>query len=115
MKQLSVSVIIPAFNEAQTIGLCLNSLKLQTDLPAEIWVVDDGSIDGTTQIVKKFNQVYKRVRLLTQLHLGPAKARNLAAGQAKGQVLVFVDADMEFAPDFLLALTRPIFSGKARG
>lgn len=115
MKQLSVSVIIPAFNEAETISLCLNSLKLQTDLPTEILVVDDGSSDATAQIVKKFNQVYQRVRLLTQAHLGPAKARNLAAGQAKGQVLVFVDADMEFAPDFLLTLTRPIFAGIAKG
>lgn len=115
MKQLSVSVIIPAFNEAETISLCLNSLKLQTNLPTEILVVDDGSTDATAQIVKKFNQVYQRVRLLTQAHLGPAKARNLAAGQAKGQVLVFVDADMEFTPDFLLTLTRPIFSGKSRG
>ena len=115
MKQLSVSVIIPAFNEATTIGRCLESLRKQTDLPFEVLVVDDSSTDGTASVVKQFGQGYKRVKLLSQAHLGPAKARNLAAKQAKGQVLVFVDADMEFAPDFLVTLTQPIFSGKARG
>lgn len=115
MNQLSVSVIIPAFNEAKTIGHCLESLKWQTDLPLEILVVDDSSTDGTVSVVKQFEQGYKRVRLLSQQHLGPAKARNLAAKQAKGKVLVFVDADMEFAPDFLVNLTRSIFLNQARG
>lgn len=115
MKQSSVSIIIPAFNEADTIGLCLESLRNQTDLPLEILVVDDGSTDDTAQRVKKVSRGYKRVRLLSQPHLGPAKARNLAAKQAKGEVLVFVDADMEFSPDFLVTLTQPIFSGKAKG
>ncbi len=115
MRQLSVSVIIPAFNEANTINLCLESLRRQTDLPVEILVVDDGSTDTTAQVVEQFNQGYKRVRLLSQPHLGPAKARNLAARQARGKVLVFVDADMEFSPDFLLALTQPIFNGQSRG
>jgi len=115
MNQLSVSVIIPAFNEAKTIGHCLESLRRQTDLPLEILVVDDSSTDGTVLVVKQFGQGYKRVRLLSQAHLGPAKARNLAAKQAKGKVLVFADADMEFAPDFLVNLTRPIFLNQARG
>ncbi|MDZ4228794.1 MAG: glycosyltransferase family 2 protein [Patescibacteria group bacterium] len=115
MRQLSLSVIIPAYNEVDTIGLCLESLKQQTDLPLEILVVDDGSTDGTGQAVKQLAQSYQRVRLLSQPHLGPAKARNLAANQAKGEVLVFVDADMEFSPDFLVVLTKPIFLSQARG
>ena len=115
MRQLSVSIIIPAFNEAKTIGLCLESLRKQTDLPLEIFVIDDGSTDGTAKLVKQEAHSYRRIKLLTQDHLGPALARNLAARQAKGKVLVFVDADMEFSPDFLVTLTQPIFAGKARG
>ena len=115
MKQLSVSVIIPAFNEAQTIGLCLNSLRSQTNLPEEIIVIDDGSSDSTAKIVKQISQNYQRVRLLTQAHQGPAAGRNLAAGQARGEILVFVDADMEFAPDFLISLVRPILFGQTKG
>lgn len=115
MKQLPVSVIIPAYNEAKTIGFCLNSLKEQTDLPLEILVVDDGSTDNTAQIVRQWSHGYQRVRLLSQPHLGPAKARNLAAKQAKGKVLVFADADMEFSPDFLTVLTAPVLSGQAKG
>ena len=115
MRQLSVSIIIPAFNEAKTIGLCLESLRNQTDVPLEIFVIDDGSTDATAQIVKQFGHNYHRVKLLKQGHLGPALARNLAARQARGKVLVFVDADMEFSPDFLVTLTQPIFSEKTRG
>jgi len=115
MKQLSVSVIIPAFNEAQTISLCLNSLRSQTNWPEEIIVIDDGSSDSTAKIVKQISQNYQRVRLLTQAHQGPAVGRNLAASQARGQILVFVDADMEFAPDFLINLARPILLGQTKG
>lgn len=115
MIELPVSVIIPAFNEAATIGLCLHSLKEQTRLPLEVLVVDDGSTDGTGEMIKQWSRGYHRVRLLSQPHLGPAKARNLAAGKAKGKVLVFVDADMEFSPDFLAVLTAPVLSGRAKG
>ena len=115
MKQLSVSVIIPAFNEADTIGLCLESLRNQTDLPLEILVVDDGSTDETGSLVKQFAKNYHRVRLLVQPHQGPALSRNLVAKQAKGAVLVFVDADMAFEKNFLKNLVRPIVSGKAKG
>ena len=115
MKQLSVSVITPAFNEAKTIRWCLESLRQQTDLPLEILVVDDGSTDTTAVLVNQAAKNYERIRLLQQDHFGPARARNLAADQAKGKVLVFVDADMEFAPDFLVNLTRPVLQGITKG
>src|SRR3989338_6284152 len=115
MKQLSVSVITPAFNEAKTIRWCLESLRQQTDLPLEILVVDDGSTDTTAVLVNQAAKNYERIRLLQQDHFGPARARNLAADQSEGKVLVFVDADMEFAPDFLVNLTRPVLQGITKG
>lgn len=107
---LSISVIIPTFNSSQTIKACLESLTKQ-NLKPEIIVVDDGSKDNTKTIIQSFTQV----KLLTQIHQGPGVARNLGAKKAKGEIVVFVDADMEFDKNFLQDLTKPIIANKAKG
>lgn len=98
-----ISVIIPVFNEAKVIGECLESLSKQT-VKCEVIVVDDGSTDGSAKFA-----TYR------QSHKGPGAARNLGASKAKGEILVFVDADMKFARDFVAKLVAPITSGKAIG
>ncbi|MBU1500062.1 glycosyltransferase family 2 protein, partial [Patescibacteria group bacterium] len=105
-----ISVIIPSYNSGRTIEPCLQSLIKQS-LKPEIIVVDDGSKDNTKTIVQSFSQV----KLLTQTHQGPGAARNLGVKKAKGEILVFVDADMEFDQDFLQDLTKPIVTDKAKG
>jgi len=112
MKKL-ISVIIPVYNEQTAISACLSSLQsLQGPSPksVEIIVVDDGSTDQTVELVGKF-----KVTLLKQNHQGPGAARNLGAKKAGGDILVFVDADMTFAPDFVEKLTAPIREGKTQG
>jgi glycosyltransferase involved in cell wall biosynthesis len=109
-RAIEVSVIIPSYNEQQGIGACLRTLGEQTTHDHEIIVVDDGSTDRTREIVAGFP-----VRLLEQSHRGPAAARNWGASEARGSILVFVDADMSFDRGFLEALTAPIRSGKAIG
>jgi len=111
----SISVIIPVFNEAKTIGSCLKSLWQQTLKPAQIIIVDDGSTDETTSIIKSLTNDYPVVKLFSQSHQGPAIARNLGAKKATSDILVFVDADMEFTANFLEDLTKPIRSNKAKG
>ena len=106
----SVSVIIPAYNSQATIATCLQSLSRQSLKPKEIIVVDGGSRDGTAETAKRFS-----VRLFRRPHQGPGLSRNFGAHHATGDILVFVDADMEFDRQFLKFLTRPISSGKARG
>ncbi len=93
---MKVSVIIPVYNEKEVIGNCLASLEKQT-VEREVIVVDDGSTDGSASYAQ-----YK------QQHLGPGAAKNLGASKAKGEILVFVDADMEFEPDFITKLIDPI-------
>ena len=105
-----VSVIIPAYNEEKVIGNCLESLEKQRYRLLEIIVVDDGSSDNTLKIVKRFN-----IPVLKQNHQGPGRARNLGASIAKGEILVFVDADMTFDKDFVKDLTKPIIEGKTIG
>ena len=111
-----VSVIIPVYNEEKTVTNCLTSLKLQNYKPLEIIIVDDGSTDESK--VKslpaqagqksKVQLKIKNLKILSQPHLGPGAARNLGAKYAKGEILVFVDADMTFAKDFIAQLVKPI-------
>jgi mannosyltransferase len=105
-----VSVIISAYNAAGTLKDCLQTMQSQT-VPVEIIVVDDGSTDSTTEITQSFSSV----QLIKQKHQGPAAARNLGATKAKGEILVFVDADMKFAPDFIEKLIKPINDNQTIG
>lgn len=106
-----VSVIIPTYNEQAVIAACIDSLRQQSYKPLEIIVVDDGSKDRTQKIVKKM----KGIHLLIQDHLGPGAARNKGAKKAKGEILVFIDADMTFDTRFIQRLSKPIRDGKAIG
>jgi glycosyltransferase involved in cell wall biosynthesis len=107
----TVSVVVPAYNEARVIARCLGTLLDQTHRPHEIIVVDDGSTDGTRSIARGFGGV----TLLEQSHEGSGAARNRGARAATGAVLCFVDADMRFARDFLAQLVAPIATGAAIG
>lgn len=109
MKKL-VSIIIPVFNEQKVLANCLESLKNQSYKPLEIIVVDDGSTDNTLQIIKKF-----KVIAIVQNHKGPGPARNLGAKKARGEILVFVDADMTFDRNFIKDLTAPILKDETIG
>lgn len=107
---MKLSIIIPAYNEESSIENCIKSLEKQTYKNREIIVIDDGSTDKTLEILSKL-----KVLILNQIHQGPGVARNLGAKRAKGEILVFVDADMTFDKIFLDNLTRPIRDGKTIG
>lgn len=106
-----ISVIIPTYNEEKDIEECLDSLRKQTYDKIEIIVVDDGSTDKTRGIVRK----YKKVKIIEGEHKGPGFSRNLGAKNAKGEIIVLVDADMTFPEDYVEKLTRPIREGKSIG
>lgn len=114
---MKVSVLIPTYNEVNVIGECLVSLSKQTYKDLEIIVIDDGSSDNSNVKIQKAKLQFKikNLKLLKQTHKGPGLARNLGAIQANGEVLVFVDADMIFEPDFIEKLIDPILKGKAMG
>lgn len=98
-----VSVVVPARDAEDTIGDCLRSLRHQR-YPAdrfEVIVVDDGSTDATARLAEATAD-----RLIRQEHRGPAAARNAGARAARGEVLVFTDADCSPASAFLEDLLR---------
>lgn len=108
------SVIIPAHNEERHIEKTIQSLLSQDLQDIEIIVVDNGSRDRTPEIVGKYAAQHPdKVRLIKLgRNAGPGGARNIGAAASKGDVLVFLDADMTFPPDFIRKLVMPIASGK---
>ncbi|MDF3073578.1 MAG: glycosyl transferase family 2 [Alphaproteobacteria bacterium] len=93
-----VSVIIPAFNAADTIDATLRSVRAQTHRQLEILVVDDGSNDNTAAIVEAHARLDGRIRLLRQQNAGVAAARNWGISEAKGEFVAPIDADDLWRP-----------------
>ena len=110
-----ISIIIPTYNEADILASCLESLSKQTFKDFEVIVVDDGSTDKTSEVLRNFQFTISNLQFLEQNHGGAGKARNLGAKKAKGKILVFVDADMTFDESFLDNLVKPILKGNVRG
>jgi glycosyltransferase involved in cell wall biosynthesis len=85
-----VSVVIPAYNAAATLPDTLDSVLAQTYRNVEIIVVDDGSRDGTPDVLARYAP---RVRVLRQANGGLAAARNTGLAAARGQLIALLDAD----------------------
>jgi glycosyltransferase involved in cell wall biosynthesis len=98
-----VSVIIPCFNNASTIEETIASVQNQTFKSFEIIVVDDGSTDGSIDVVNQIiaQDADKKISVYQQQNSGPSKARNLGASYAKGKYLMFLDADDLIHTDYL--------------
>lgn len=95
---MKISVLIPAFNSARTIGITLDCVLKQTVTPDEILVLDDGSTDETSSIAASYGP---RVTVLRQENQGAAKARNALVARATGDLVAFVDADDIWHPKYL--------------
>ncbi len=96
-----VSVIIPAFQSATTIADTIDSLLDQTWSNMELFVVDDGSTDNLATVLSQYGS---KLNLLRQENQGAAAARNTGARQAKGEFLLFVDADTLLDPDMITTM-----------
>jgi len=110
---MKASIIVPVRNGEQVIATCLQALRCQ-DLPApdyEVIVVDDGSTDGTAEVVRGFPEV----RLLQQPARGPAAARNHGVAEAQGEWILFTDADCAPHPGWAGALLRAAEESGAAG
>lgn len=94
-----VSVMMPVHNAERYVAGAVESLQRQTHTAWELLVVDDGSTDGTFQIVSEIQD--RRISLARQANAGEATARNRALEDARGEFLAFLDADDRFLPDHL--------------
>jgi glycosyltransferase involved in cell wall biosynthesis len=92
------SVVIPVFNAERYLREAIESALGQTLLPLEVLVVDDGSTDGSRSVAESFGG---RVRLYSGPNAGPSAARNRGVREARGDWIVFLDADDLLEPGYL--------------
>lgn len=111
-----VSVVVPAYNAADCLPLCLRALVDQEDLPGrlEILVVDDGSTDGTAEAAREAGG--ERLRVISRAERGgPARARNAGIKAALGELVLFTDADCIPDRRFVAEICHPLLDHPAVG
>ena len=106
MENIEISVIIPVYNAAEYIGECIESVLAQTIPNIQIVIVDDGSTDGTTEIVKAYEQKYDLIKAVYQNNSGVEKARAEGYLASTGQYIGWVDADDIAKPEMFEKLYR---------
>jgi glycosyltransferase involved in cell wall biosynthesis len=106
-----ISVAVPARDEERSLAALLDSLLLQTRLPAEILIADGGSSDGTVSLAKRYAE--QGVRVLELGSAYPGRGRNAAAAAARHEWVAFVDAGCVADPSWLEALARASEAGDA--
>jgi len=84
-----ISIIIPTYNRRNDLKKCLDTIKNQSYKNHEIIIVDDGSTDGTEDLIKN----YPKIKYFKQNNKGPGAARNLGIKYAKGDIVAFTDDD----------------------
>jgi glycosyltransferase involved in cell wall biosynthesis len=96
-----ITVITPAYNVGRYIGEAMDSVLAQSVRDFEYLVVDDGSTDNTSDVIRERAAADPRVRHITTDHVGACHARNVAIMQASGEFIAFLDGDDRWHPRFL--------------
>ncbi|MDK2971256.1 MAG: hypothetical protein PWP23_1011 [Candidatus Sumerlaeota bacterium] len=109
---MKISVIVPVYNEVRTIDILLEKVR-RSPVEKEIIVVDGNSEDGTKELLKK-QESRPDTRVIYQTERrGRGNALKVGLRHAKGELIIFQDADLELDPNDYPALIGPIESGKA--
>ena len=90
---VKISVIVPVYNVEKELPRCIESLLTQTYSNFELLLINDGSSDGSPEIMEKYAEKDPRIRTLHKKNGGVSSARNRGLEQAKGEYVCFVDAD----------------------
>ncbi len=101
-----VSVIVPVYNAGPYLRECLESIRAQTLASIEVICVDDESSDGSLDVLREYEQLDERFKVLQQKNAGAGAARNAGLGIAQGDYLAFLDADDFFEPTMLETVHR---------
>ena len=98
---VKVSVIVPIYNACKHLRPALDSILTQTLKEIEIICVDDGSTDTSLDMLKIYQKMDNRIRIVTETNAGPGHARNNGLKRARGKYVAFLDADDFFEPELL--------------
>src|SRR5258708_36117 len=109
---MKLSVLMPAYNEAATVERALDAV-LRTPQSKEVILVDDGSTDGTREIITRLGEQHPDVRVIFHNHnQGKGAAVRTALAAATGDVVVIQDCDLEYDPSDYAALLEPLERGE---
>ena len=112
-----ISVIIPVFNERPFIRECVLKVTQATEkagLNKEIIIVDDASTDGTIEELEHLQKHHKEIRVFRQPeNMGKGAALQRGIKEATGEFILFQDADLEYNPDDIQPLLKPLLEGQA--
>ncbi|MCC6489614.1 MAG: glycosyltransferase family 2 protein [Candidatus Hydrogenedentes bacterium] len=109
---MRISVVIAAYNEAETVGEVIARVRA-TPYEVEMIVVDDGSTDGTWERLSALSDTPGLVLLQHDRNLGKSAALRTAFARVSGDVVIIQDADLEYDPRDYAALLEPILDGRA--
>ena len=107
---MSISVIIPVYNQAKSIRKCLKSVFNQTFKDFEVIVVNDGSTDSFKVAIRPWET---KIKLFNQANQGAPKARNFGFSKSKGEYVLFCDADIVMKPYMLEKMHTLLLRKKA--
>lgn len=110
MSKITLSVIMPVYNEAKTVGIVLERLVAQPQV-SEVVVVDDGSHDKSAEIIAKLSS--KKIKYFYKDNGGKGSALRYGLEKVKGTHVLIQDADLEYQPEDIAALLDPITKGHA--
>lgn len=108
-----ISVVVPTYNYAHYLPRALGSVTSQLEADVELIVVDDGSVDGTAELLKEYASRWPSLRVVSQANAGAAAARNTGIRVARGEYVLPLDADDELTPGALQILRRVLVAQPA--
>jgi len=107
-----LSVIVPAYNEESNIPILVERVaKALSGIDYELIIIDDGSIDNTADVAKKFEDKYPIRVIRHELNKGKIEALKTGLQAARGEFVAFLDADLEYPPEVLPAMLQKALQG----
>ena len=91
--EVIISVIVPVYNSEKFLSDCIESLRNQSLKEIEMIFINDGSTDSSLKILREYEKIDSRIKVIDQKNSGPSAARNKGLDIAKGEYISFIDSD----------------------
>jgi glycosyltransferase involved in cell wall biosynthesis len=111
--EITISVVIPVFNEEKTLARVVERVIQQIPHSLEVIIVNDGSTDGTKDLIERLTARDPRIVAAHQSNSGKTTALKRGFSLTRGRIVVIQDADLEYDPAEIVHLVQPILDGQA--